>query len=60
MNTRRHALSLAGVLTATVLTGALAIAGFSHQFTGGTSPVKSPVVRIATPAAAPASAWMDD
>ena len=60
MNTRRHALSLAGVLTATVLTGALAIAGLSHQFAGRTSVAKTPVVRIATPAAAPSPAWMDD
>ena len=59
MNTRRHALALAGVLTATVLTGALALAGFSHQFAGRTSVAKTPVVRIATPAAS-SPAWMDD
>ena len=60
MNTRRHALTLAGVLTATVLTGALAITGLSHQLTGSASTAKAPVVRIATPTAAPAQGWMDD
>ena len=60
MNTRRHALALAGVLTATVLTGAVAISGLSHQLTAGTSNARAPVVRIATPTAAPAHAWMDD
>ena len=31
MNSRRHALALAGVLTATVLTGAFAVAGIVHH-----------------------------
>ena len=60
MNTRRHALSLAGVLTATVLTAALAIAGLSRQFAASTQTTKTPVVQIASPTAAPSQSWMDD
>ena len=34
MNSRRHAFALAGALTATALTSAVAVAGFSHHPTG--------------------------
>ena len=59
MNSRRQALALAGALTATVLTSAVAVAGFSHHPTGSKAP--APVVRIATPTPpAPAAHWADD
>ena len=60
MNSRRQALALAGALTATVLTTAVAVAGFSHHPTASNAP--SRVVRVAAPAPAPAPAahWADD
>ena len=58
MNTRRSALALAGILTATVLTGAIAAAGIFHRPAG---PAPAPIVRIAShPAAQPATHWADD
>ena len=60
MNSRRQALARAGALTATVLTTAVAVAGFSHHPTGSKAP--PPVVRVVAPAPAPAPAahWADD
>ena len=60
MNSRRQAFALAGALTATVLTTAVAVAGFSHHPTG--SNASAPVVRVVAPAPAPAPAahWADD
>jgi hypothetical protein len=58
MNSRRKALALAGALTATVLTTAVAVAGFSHHPTASKAP--PPVVRIAAPAPASAAHWADD
>jgi hypothetical protein len=58
MNSRRQALALAGALTTTVLTTAIALAGFSHHPTGSKAP--TPVVRIVAPAPAPAAHWADD
>jgi hypothetical protein len=58
MNTRRHALALAGILTATVLTGALAAAGIFHRPAGA---APAPVVQIASqPASQLAAHWADD
>jgi hypothetical protein len=58
MNTRRSALVLAGILTATVLTGAVAAAGIFHHPAGRAT---APIVRIASqPAAQPAAHWADD
>ena len=58
MNSRRQALALAGALTATVLTTAFAVAGFSHPPTG--SQAATPVVQIVAPSPAPAAHWSDD
>jgi len=58
MHTRRNALVLAGVLTATVLTGAFAAGGILHRPAAATP---APVVHISPqPAASPASTWADD
>lgn len=58
MKTRRHALALAGILTATVFTGAFAAAGIVHR---PAAPAQPPVVQIASqPAASPAATWADD
>jgi hypothetical protein len=57
MSSRRPAYALAAVLTATVLTGALAAAGILHR----PAAAPAPVVQIAPQPAAPStSAWMDD
>ena len=56
MNSRRQAFALAGALTATVLTTAVAVAGFSHHPTGSNAP--GPVVRVVAPG--PAAHWADD
>lgn len=59
MNTRRRALALAGILTATVFTGAFAAAGIVHRPAAATP--ATPVVQIAPrPAASPAATWADD
>ena len=58
MNSRRNALVLAGVLTATVLTGAFAAGGILHRPAAATP---APIVRVAPqPAGLPASTWADD
>jgi hypothetical protein len=58
MSTRRNALALAGILTATVFTGAFAAAGIVHHPSASTP---APVVQIASqPAAPPATTWADD
>ena len=57
MKSRRQALALAGVLTATVFTGVFAVAGVSHH---PATTAKAPVVQIATPPASPAPTWADD
>jgi len=58
MSTRRHALALAGILTATVFTGAFAAAGIVHRPAAATP---APVVQAASqPVAAPATTWADD
>jgi hypothetical protein len=58
MNTRRNALALAGILTATVLTGAFAAAGIVHRPAAATP---APVVQLSSqPAATPATHWADD
>jgi hypothetical protein len=58
MKSRRQALALAGVLTATVFTGVFAVAGVSHHPAGRTA--KTAVVQMATPSAPRASTWADD
>jgi hypothetical protein len=58
IKSRRQALALAGVLTATVFTGVFAVAGVSHHAVSHTA--KSPVVQTATPSASPASSWVDE
>jgi hypothetical protein len=60
MNTRRHAFALAGVLTATALTGAVAIAGFSHHPTATPSTPQPALVQVAPAPASPAHRWADD
>jgi hypothetical protein len=60
MNTRRHAFALAGVLTATALTGAVAIAGFSHHPSATTSSPPPAVVQVAPSPASPTHTWADD
>jgi hypothetical protein len=58
MNTRRNAMALAGILAATVLTGAFAAAGIVHRPAAAT---RAPVVQIASQqAASPAGHWADD
>ena len=57
MKSRRQALALAGLLTATVFTGVFAVAGVSHH---PAATAKAPVVHVATPSASPASTWADD
>lgn len=58
MNTRRNALALAGILTATVLTGAFAAAGIVHHPAAATP---APVVQVSSqPAATAATHWADD
>jgi hypothetical protein len=60
MNTRRNALALAGILTATVFTGAFAAAGIVHRPAAST-PAPAPVVQIASqPAASTGPTWADD
>jgi hypothetical protein len=56
MNTRRNALALAGILAATVLTGAFAAVGIVHR---PASAPPAPVVQVAAQPA-PATAWADD
>ena len=60
MNTRRHAFALAGVLTATALTGAVAIAGFSRHPTATPTTPKAALVQVAPSPAPPAHRWADD
>ena len=60
MNTRRHAFALAGVLTATALTGAVAIAGFSHRPSATPSTPQPALVQIASSPVSPAPRWADD
>jgi hypothetical protein len=55
MNTRRSALALAGILAATVLTGAFAAAGIVHR---PAAAAPAPVVAVAQHA--PATTWADD
>jgi hypothetical protein len=55
MNTRRSALALAGILAATVLTGAFAAAGIVHR----PASAPAPVVQVAAQPA-PATTWADD
>jgi hypothetical protein len=59
MNTRRNAFALAGILTATVVTGAFAAAGIVHRPSAATPP---PVVQVASQSApsAAATTWADD
>ena len=58
MNTRRNALALAGVLTATVLTGGFAVGGILHRPVAAT-PV--PIIHLSPrSAASPAPTWADD
>jgi hypothetical protein len=58
VNTRRHALALAAILTATVFTGAFAAAGIVDHRAASTP---APVVQVApAPAPMPASSWADD
>jgi hypothetical protein len=58
MNTRRNALTLAAVLTATVFTGAFAAAGLVHHPAAST---RAPVVQIARQTAvSPPTTWADD
>ena len=58
MKTRRQALVLAGILSATALTGAFAAAGITHRSTTHTP---APIVQLAPArAASPASTWADD
>jgi hypothetical protein len=58
MNTRRQALVLAAILSATALTGAFAAAGITHRSTARTP---APIVQLAPArAASPASTWADD
>jgi hypothetical protein len=64
MNSRRQAFALAAALTATALTSAVALAGFTHHPTGGSKP-QTPPVQIASPAPTPAEHgpsqhWEDD
>jgi hypothetical protein len=54
MLSRPHAFALAGVLTATTLTGSFAIIGIAHH---PTTAKPAPIVQIATPAA---QTWADD
>jgi hypothetical protein len=60
MNSRRHALALAGALTATVFTAVAAVAGISHRPAAHPSP--APIVSVAPPAAPASSSaeWTDD
>jgi hypothetical protein len=58
MHTRRHAFALAGLLTATALTGAVAIAGFSHR--SAATRTQPAVVQVTPSPAAPAHTWADD
>ena len=60
MNTRRHAFALAGVLTATALTGAVALAGFSHHSAATPTTPQAAVVQVASLPASPAHSWADD
>jgi hypothetical protein len=53
VNSPRHALALAGVLAATVLTGGAAILGIAHTPTSGQS-APAPVVQVAQ---APQQHW---
>jgi hypothetical protein len=58
MNTRRDALVLAGVLTATVLTGGFAADGILHRPAAATP---APIVHVSPQSAAsPAPTWADD
>jgi hypothetical protein len=58
MNSRRNALALAAILTATVFTGAFAAAGIVHHPAAST---RTPVVQIARQTAvSPPATWADD
>jgi hypothetical protein len=60
MKTRRHALALAGILAATVLTGAFAAAGIVHHHPAAAPPAPAIVHIGARPAASPPGTWADD
>ena len=60
MHTRRHAFALAGLLTATALTGAVAIAGFSHRSAATPTRTQLAVAQVTPSPAAPAHTWADD
>jgi len=53
MKTRRHALTLAAVLAATVLTGGAAILGLSHSSTAAAPQSTPTVLAQPAPAASP-------
>jgi hypothetical protein len=56
MTSRRHALALAGALTVTVFTAAVAAAGFTHR----SAPAAATPAVAAQIAPAPAARWSDD
>ena len=58
MNTRRQALLLAGVLTATVFTAVAAFAGVTHRPTAAAPRASTPIVHVAQQA--PTTHWADD
>jgi hypothetical protein len=60
MITRGHAFALAGILTATALTGAVAIAGFSHHLSTNPSTPQPAVVQVVPSPASPTHSWADD
>ena len=59
MHTRRQAFMLAGALTATVFTAAVAFAGVSHSPAAVPRPAPAAIVRAA-PQQAPTPRWADD
>lgn len=60
MNTRRQALLLAGVLTATVFTAAAALAGITHRPPAQQQPTSTPVVQVAPQSPVRPTQWEDD
>ena len=59
MHTRRQAFMLAGALTATVFTAAVAFAGVSHSPAAAPRPAPAAIVQVA-PQQTPAPRWADD
>ena len=60
MNTRRQAFMLAGALTATVFTAAVALAGVSHRPRAASPAAPTPVVQVAPQHQQAQQQWEND